>query len=61
MRNHDFEQPPTVSSDQRKRKASENGDKTHHATPVAGFFHRGLTNEPRESLVDRIAGRRHLA
>lgn len=51
MRNHDFEQPPTVPSDRRKRKASENGDKTH-ATPVAGFYHRGLTNELRESLVE---------
>lgn len=46
MRNCDFEQPPAVASDRRKRKVSG-----EEAPPQSGFFHR-LTPELQQSLVE---------
>ena len=51
MRNHDFDRPPAIVSDRRKRK--------HEQAPhVGGFFYTGLTVELQESLVEYV---RHAA
>ena len=50
MRNHDFDTPPNIISDRRKRK---------HDLPAhsGGFFYTGLTVEMQESLVESAAQR----
>ena len=45
MRNHDFDRPPAVVSDRRKRKHEK-------AAHVGGFFYSGLSVELQESLVE---------
>ena len=45
MRMHDFDRPPRIVSDRRKRKHAQ-------AAPRGGFFHSGLTAELQESLVE---------
>ena len=48
--NHDFELIRNVASDRRKSKAGA-GDAAAAAPATAGFFHSGLTDRLRESLV----------
>ena len=47
MRNHDFDRPPKIISDRRKRKHEE-------APPSGGYFYSGLTIELQESMVEYV-------